>query len=194
MKTPRMAVLISGTGTNMEALLKACIAGELAAETAFVGSDKLEAKGLATARALGAETRFFSYKEGKEAAEAAIAEAVEYTQADWIVLAGFMRILSPDFVRRYAGRIVNIHPSLLPAFPGAHGIQDAWDYGVKITGVTVHLVDEGVDSGTILAQRAVEIMPDDTLESVEEKIHKIEHSLYKETLQKLFAENPAESE
>jgi len=190
MKRPRMAVLISGTGSNMEALLKACIAGELEAETAFVGSDNVEAKGLATAGALGAETRVFPYRAAKEAAERAIVEAVEYMKADWIVLAGFMRILSPAFVRRFAGRIVNIHPSLLPAFPGAHGIRDAWEYGVKVTGVTVHLVDEGVDSGKILAQRAVEIAPCDTLNTLKEKIHKVEHILYKETLRKLFAENP----
>lgn len=187
-----MAVLISGTGTNMMELLGACKSGELDAEVTFVGSDKSEAKGLQTAAALGVRTECFPYKEGKVVAEEAIAAMIDATATDWIVLAGFMRILSPEFVRRYAGRIVNIHPSLLPSFPGAHGIEDAWNYGVKVTGVTVHLVDEGVDSGRILAQQPVFITEDDTLETLEAKIHKVEHTIYKETLKKLFAENPAE--
>ena len=118
MYIPRIAILISGTGTNMEALLKASITGELPAQVSFVGSDRLEAKGLSTAAALGAQTRVFFYKrDGRAAADEAIASAVEETHSDWIVLAGFMRVLSPEFVRRFKGRIINIHPALLPAFP-----------------------------------------------------------------------------
>jgi formyltetrahydrofolate-dependent phosphoribosylglycinamide formyltransferase len=191
MYIPRIAILISGTGTNMEALLKACITGELPAQVSFVGSDRLEAKGLKKAAALGAPTRVFFYgKDGQKSAEEAIAKAIEETHTDWIVLAGFMRVLSPEFVKKFAGRIINIHPSLLPSFPGAHAIRDAWDAGVKETGVTVHLVDEEVDHGPILAQAKVEVRPDDTIETLEERIHKTEHVIYKETLKKFFEEHP----
>ena len=191
MRTPRIAILISGTGTNMEAIMKAIIAGELSAEVTFVGSDRLSAKGLTTAAALGASTRVFFYKrDGRENAEAALADAIIETETDWIVLAGFMRVLSPTFVKKFSGKIINIHPALLPAFPGAHGIQDAWDAGVDTTGVTVHIVDEEVDHGSILAQEAVKRLPDDTIETLEARIHKTEHKIYKAALVKFFKENP----
>lgn len=182
----RMAILISGSGTNMAALAEATASGELDAEIAFVGSDKKGAAGLEKARNAGLMTRFFSYEKGKEAAEQAISDAVEETGARWVVLAGYMRILSPAFVKRFAGRIINIHPSLLPAFPGAHAIDDALAYGVKVTGVTVHIVDEFVDHGRILAQKAVEITAGDTKETIEARIHETEHALYKATLKELF--------
>ena len=191
-QSPRIAILISGTGTNMHAILNAIKDGELDAVPVFVGSDKAAAKGLQTAASLGVPTRVFSYKElGKADAEEAIALAVEEAGADWIVLAGFMRILSPDFVRRFAGRIINIHPALLPLFPGAHGIRDAWDAGVPETGVTIHIVDEEVDHGPILAQESVKREPEDTIETLEAKIHAVEHKLYKKTLKEFFAKNPA---
>lgn len=183
---PRIVILISGSGTNMTALAEAAAAGELDAEIAFVGSDNENAAGLEKARGLGLRASFFSYKEGKAAAEEEIAKAAEAARADWIILAGYMRILSPAFINRFAGRIINIHPSLLPAFPGARAIDDAWEYGVKVTGVTVHIVDELVDHGLILAQKAVEICDDDTRETLEAKIHKTEYALYKSTLNKLF--------
>lgn len=187
MKT-RAAILISGSGTNMAAIAEAVKAGELDAEITFVGSDKEDAAGLTKAAALGLLTKTFSYKNGKAAAEEEMAGAVTSTGTDWIILAGYMRILSPDFVKRFAGRIINIHPSLLPSFPGAHAITDAWNYGVKVTGVTIHVVDELVDHGEILAQCAVKINGADTPETLEVKIHKIEHRLYKATLKKLFKE------
>ena len=193
MYLPRIAILISGTGTNMEAILKASITGELPAQVSFVGSDRLEAKGLSTAAALGAPTRVFFYRrDGKTAAEEAIAKAVDETASDWIVLAGFMRILSPEFVRRFKGRIINIHPALLPAFPGAHGILDAWNAGVPETGVTVHIVDEEVDHGPILAQERVRRTPEDTLESLEAKIHAAEHQLYKRALKEFLEKKPVD--
>ncbi|WP_278549421.1 phosphoribosylglycinamide formyltransferase [Cloacibacillus evryensis] len=193
MYLPRIAILISGTGTNMEAILKASITGELPAQVSFVGSDRLEAKGLSTAAALGAPTRVFFYRrDGKTAAEEAIAKAVDETASDWIVLAGFMRILSPEFVRRFKGRIINIHPALLPAFPGAHGILDAWNAGVPETGVTVHIVDEEVDHGPILAQERIRRTPEDTLESIEAKIHAAEHQLYKRALKEFLEKNPVD--
>ena len=193
MYIPRIVILISGTGTNMEALLKASITGELPAQVSFVGSDRLEAKGLSTAAALGAQTRVFFYKrDGRAAAEEAIASAVEETHSDWIVLAGFMRVLSPEFVRRFKGRIINIHPALLPAFPGAHGILDAWNAGVPETGVTVHIVDEEVDHGPILAQEKVRRTAEDTLETLEAKIHAVEHQLYKRTLKEFLEKHPVD--
>ena len=193
MYLPRIAILISGTGTNMEALLKAAITGELKAQVSFVGSDRIEAKGLQTATALNAATRVFFYKKkGRAACESEIAAAIEETHTDWIVLAGFMRILSPEFVRRFKGRIINIHPALLPSFPGAHGILDAWNAGVPETGVTVHIVDEEVDHGPILAQQAVRREPGDTMESLEAKIHAVEHQIYKSALQKFLEEHPVE--
>lgn len=191
MYLPRIAILVSGTGSNMEVILKACIEGELPAEVSFVGSDNINAKGLSTAAALGASTRVFFYKrDGRRSAEEAIARAVDETGTDWIILAGFMKILSPEFVKRFPERIINIHPALLPAFPGAHGIMDAWEAKAGHTGVTVHIVDEEVDHGRILAQERVDILPHDTIETLEEKIHRVEHRLYKETLKKHFKENP----
>ena len=193
MYVPRIAILISGTGTNMEALMKASITGELPAQVSFVGSDSITAKGLSTAAALGAPTRVFFYKrDGRKAAEEALANAIEETHSDWIVLAGFMRILSPEFVRRFAGRIINIHPALLPLFPGAHGIRDAWDAGVPETGVTVHIVDEEVDHGPILAQEKIERTPEDTLETLEAKIHAAEHRIYKAALKEFLEKHPVE--
>ena len=187
MSKPRIAILISGTGTNMVALVNACKAGGLQADITFVGSDRASAKGLITAQEMGMETKLFNYKlEGKENAEARLADEIEATNSEWIVLAGYMRILTPDFVRRFQGRIINIHPALLPSFPGAHAIQDAWDAGVETTGVTIHIVDEEVDHGPILAQEEVHRLPEDTIETLEERIHKTEHKLYKAALKKFF--------
>ena len=112
-------------------------------------------------------------------------EALEREKVDFLVLAGFMRVLSPEFVRRYRWRIVNIHPALLPEFPGAHAISDAWEAGVRATGVTVHFVDEGVDTGPAILQRKISRTADDTLESLEEKIHALEYELYPQAVQLL---------
>ncbi|MDO4987883.1 MAG: phosphoribosylglycinamide formyltransferase [Synergistes sp.] len=184
MRRARIAILISGRGTNMEALLKASASGELSADVTFVGSDNANAGGLATAKALGIAAHVFSYKEmGRKTAENAIAEYVEKTESDIIVLAGFMKILSPEFVRRFPRRILNIHPALLPLFPGAHAIRDAWEAGVSESGVTVHIVDEEVDHGEILEQCAVDREENDTIETFEAKIHAVEHRIYKHALQ-----------
>ena len=164
---------------------------ELSAEVTFVGSDNADAKGLATAESLGITIKVFPYNKGRRnEAEEAIAREIEKTETDWLILAGFMRILSPEFVRRFPNRIINIHPSLLPSFPGAHGIKDAWEAGVGHTGVTVHIVDEEVDHGCILAQERVDINEDDTMETLENKIHLVEHRLYKETLKSHFQSDP----
>jgi phosphoribosylglycinamide formyltransferase-1 len=119
--------------------------------------------------------------------EDAVIAAVETARADFIALAGFMRVLSPHFVRRFPNRILNVHPALLPAFPGTDAIRQAWDYGAKVTGVTVHLVDEGTDTGPIVLQEAIAVSSKETLESLEKKVHSVEHRLYPEAI-RLFAE------
>ena len=188
----KIAILISGRGSNMEAIVNAINSGKLGAKVCFVGSDNENAKGLQTAHDFGLKTLIFSYEEsgGKNSskikAEEDLLRAIHENKAEWLILAGFMRILSKKIVKQMEGKVINIHPSLLPSFKGAHAIHDALLYGVKITGVTVHFVDEFVDSGKIIAQTAVEIEEDDSLESLSERIHKIEHSLYPETLSKLF--------
>ena len=194
MKTmTKIAILISGRGSNMEAIVNAIKNEQLIAEVCFIGSDDKDAKGLHIARDRGFETIIFSYGENGQAnsaranAELELLQAIRENNVEWLILAGFMRVLSKDFVKQMEGRIVNIHPSLLPSFKGAHAINDAFSLGVKITGVTIHLVDEFVDNGKIIAQTAVEIKDDDTIESLSVRIHKAEHLLYPETLSKLFA-------
>jgi len=184
---PRIAVFLSGHGTNMEALAEKIRSGNLKAEIVFAASDNPDAGGLERAAALGIQTRQYPFGlYGRTACEGEMARDIEKERIDWIVLAGFMRILSPEFVSRFSGKIVNIHPSLLPAFPGKDAIGQAWRYGVKVTGVTVHLVDERVDHGPILAQEAIPVETGETLESLESKIHEIEHRLYWQTLRNLF--------
>ncbi len=182
------AVLISGRGTNMAAIARAVAGNRLKARLKFVASDNPGAAGLDVARKFGYRAEILDYeKEGRSGAERQLVRLCSLNKVEWIVLAGFMRILSPEFVAAHRGRIVNIHPSLLPSFPGRDGIGDAWKYGVKITGVTVHLVDEGIDSGPILAQKAVPVRPADTPESLEKRIHRVEHGLYWKTLAALFS-------
>jgi formyltetrahydrofolate-dependent phosphoribosylglycinamide formyltransferase len=184
---PRIAILLSGHGTNMEALAEKIRSGDLEAEIVFAASDNPNAGGLERAAALGIETKLYPFQlKGRTACEEEIARDSENERIDWIVLAGFMRILSPEFVSRFSGKIVNIHPSLLPAFPGKDAIGQAWRYGVKVTGVTVHLVDERVDHGPILAQEAIPVETGETVESLESRIHEIEHRLYWQTLRNLF--------
>lgn len=187
---PRIAILISGKGSNMHALTDAVRNGKLNAEITFVGSDKAEASGLHTAQGKGLDTALFSNwstAEHRANTEKELLRKLKTTQTEWLILAGFMRILSPAFVKNMTGRIVNIHPSLLPSFPGAHAIEDAFNYGVKYTGVTVHLVDEQVDHGPILAQSVIPIEDGETLASLTAKIHQEEHCLYAATLKHLFS-------
>ncbi|MBC7322189.1 MAG: phosphoribosylglycinamide formyltransferase [Acetomicrobium sp.] len=183
----KMAILVSGRGTNMVALAQRCFSGDLKADISFVASDKKDALGIKKAREMGFETIILPYNEGMARAEEHLNEKILSQSVEWIVLAGFMRILSSDFVGKYRDKIVNIHPSLLPAFPGTSAIKDAFEYGVKVTGVTVHLVDELMDHGPILSQREVHVEDSDTLESLEEKIHEAEHDLYWRTLRELFS-------
>lgn len=180
----RIAFLVSGSGTNMENLIKRIRAKELPAEAAVVISNKPGAKALEKAAALGVKTVVVDHKAyaDRAAFDQALSECLEKHKADLIVLAGFMRILTERFVKKYHGRLINIHPALLPAFPGAHAIRDAWDAKVKETGVTVHFVDTGVDTGPVILQRKVPVLSSDTLETLEDRIHKLEYEIYPQAL------------
>ncbi len=184
-KLKRIAVFVSGNGTNMENLLQRIQEGRLKAEAALVVSDNERAYALRRAEKYNVECVVVERKrfDSKEAFEAEIRRHLDRKKVDFIVLAGFMRILSPSFVKAYAGRIINIHPALLPKFPGAQAIKDAWEAKAPVTGVTVHFVDEGVDTGPAILQREVKINPADTLEILEKKVHEAEYEIYPKALQ-----------
>ena len=186
-----IAVFVSGNGSNLQALIDAGARGELAdGKIVLVVSDKPDAYALERALKAGIKT-FVLESSGfssREEYDKEIMKELEKEQIELIVLAGFMRILSENFVDSYEGRIMNIHPALLPSFKGTHSIKDAFEYGVKITGVTVHFVDKGLDSGPVILQTCVAVDEEDTMETLEEKIHKEEHKLYPEAV-RLFAQN-----
>ena len=184
------AVLISGDGSNLQAIIDACERGEVAGKLALVLSNKEKAYGLTRARLAGIPHHFVDHRaySSREDYEGALIQRLEEAGVEWIVLAGFMRIFSPRFIRRYRDRILNIHPSLLPDFPGYNALKQAIDAGVRRTGVTVHFVTEGVDMGPIIAQRPVELAPDDSLEESEEKIHRVEHALYPRVIDWVLSE------
>ena len=177
---PAIAVLCSGQGTNFQALVSAARRGALRARIALLISDRPDAFALTRARRAGVEARYINPKAfpTRAAYERALIRLCEAHRVRLVCLAGFMRILSPVFVRRYRHRILNIHPALLPAFPGSHAIRDALRWGAKVTGVTVHLVDEAVDHGPILLQEALAIRPGETEAELLARIHRIEHRLY----------------
>ena len=176
-----IAVLASGSGTNLQALLDT---PAIRPHISIVVSDRPEAKALERAATHGVEvaTVRWSDHSGRDDFSAALAAVVEQAGAKGVVLAGFMRILGSSFVSRFEGRILNIHPSLLPSFPGGHAVEDALEHGVKVTGVTVHFVDEDVDSGPIIAQVPVEVRPDDDVATLHARIQVEEHRLYPEVV------------
>ena len=175
----RVGVLVSGRGTNLQALVEAARRGELGGEIAVVVSNVEAALGLERARTAGIPAVFRDHRgQKREAFDAGIVEILRTHHVDLVCLAGFMRLLSPVFVRAFPGRVVNIHPALLPAFPGLDAQQQAFEHGVKVTGATVHLVDEGLDSGPIVAQEAVPVVPGDTVDSLAARILEAEHRLY----------------
>ncbi|MGG4554314.1 phosphoribosylglycinamide formyltransferase [Paenibacillus humicus] len=176
----RIAVFASGQGSNFQTLLDSSREGKLGAEIVLLVCNKPEAPVVERAHRAGVDCFLFEKKAyaRREDYEAEIAQELERRGVDLIVLAGYMLLLTPVLVDAYQGRMINIHPSLLPSFPGKDAIGQAWEYGVKITGVTVHLVDGGMDTGPVIAQQAVEIAPEDTVESLEEKIHAAERDLY----------------
>jgi phosphoribosylglycinamide formyltransferase-1 len=175
----RVAVLVSGEGSNLQAILDA-VHGREGVEVVGVASNKPEARGLQRAEAAGVGTATFPASDhaDRTARDRAMADWIEALGAELVVLAGFMEILSPDFIRRFAGRIVNVHPSLLPAFAGIRPIEQAVDYGVKVMGVTVHFVEEDVDSGPIILQEGFDVLPySGDIAAIEERVHEIEHRL-----------------
>jgi phosphoribosylglycinamide formyltransferase 1 len=184
----RVAVLASGGGTNLQAILDK-VHGRDGIEVACVGSNKSDAFALTRAQRAGVETAVFRAEEhpDRKARDAAIGDWVEERRVDLIVLAGYMELLSPEFVRRFRNRIINVHPALLPSFPGLDAVDQALDHGVKVTGVTVHFVDEGVDSGPIIMQRAVEVPEDRQWQTLEDEIHAVEHELLPRTIQLIAA-------
>jgi phosphoribosylglycinamide formyltransferase 1 len=184
----KLAIFVSGSGTNMQNLIVECHNGRIPAQVAVVISDNPEAKAIGRARNYGVNVVAVDRKQfqDKTAFETELARAVDQSKADYLVLAGFMRILSCDFVKKYKGKIINVHPSLLPAFPGAHSIKDAFEAKVTETGVTIHWVDEGVDTGPVILQKKVAVSPEDTLDTLEEKVHALEYEIYPEALRKVL--------
>lgn len=181
----RIAVFASGQGSNFAALVQAQREGRLGAgNIGLLVSDKPEAPVAQRAAEAGIPSLLLRPKDfaGREQYEAAIVAELQRRDIGLVVLAGYMRLISPVLLEPYAGRIVNIHPSLLPAFAGKDAIGQALDYGVKLTGVTVHFVDGGMDTGPVIAQRSVEIHPEDTAESLAERIHQVEYALYPEVV------------
>jgi phosphoribosylglycinamide formyltransferase-1 len=172
-----IAVLVSGEGTNLQALLDT-VHGE-DAEVVGVASSRAEALGLERAREAGVETAVFAKQDytDRDERDRALADWIDGLGARLVVLAGFMELLGPEFIGRFPNAIVNVHPALLPAFAGFHAIEQALDYGVKVGGVTVHFVDEGVDSGPIILQRSFELPYPRDITAVEQQVHQIEHEL-----------------
>lgn len=181
-------MLCSGSGTNLQAILTATRSGRLRARVALVISDRAAAYALVRARRAGVEARYVNPAAYATRAdyERALIRLIEAHRARLVCLAGFMRVLSPVFVRHFRNRILNIHPALLPAFPGSHAIRDALAWGARVTGVTVHLVDEEVDHGPIILQEAVAIQPDDTESKLLARVHRVEHRLYPQAIQFLL--------
>ena len=178
---PRIVVLISGHGSNLQALLDAQARGELAGgQVVAVLSNRAEAYGLQRAQAANIPAEHLSHQDfaSREAFDAALMQRIDRHAPDLIVLAGFMRILTPSFVQHYAGKMVNIHPSLLPKYPGMHTHQRALDAGDKQHGATVHFVTEGVDEGPIILQGTLEVLADDNAASLQQRVHALEHQLY----------------
>jgi phosphoribosylglycinamide formyltransferase 1 len=184
----RLAVLASGTGTNLQAILDR-VHGRDGITIACVASNNEGATALRRAREAGVETAVFERDahRDREARDAALGDWLEERDVDLIVLAGYMELLSRSFVARFRNRIVNVHPALLPSFPGLRAIEQALEHGVRVTGVTVHFVDEGVDSGPIILQRAVPVPEDRDAEALEEEIHRVEHELLPEAIRMIAA-------
>ncbi len=179
----RIAILASGAGTNLQAILDR-VHGRDGIEVVAVASNKPDAKALDRAREAGVETRVFerAAHQDRGTRDAAIAAWLAPRSVDLVVLAGYMELLSPEFVRRFDRRIVNVHPALLPSFPGLDPIGQALEHGVRVTGVTVHFVDEGVDTGPIILQRAIDVPYTRHRSALEDEIHRVEHELLPEAI------------
>ena len=188
-RTGRLGVLISGRGTNLQSIIDAIAAGHLDASIAIVISNRADAPGLARAGSAGIETAVLDHRThpSREAYDAALVETLRARDVDVVCLAGFMRVLSPVFIRAFEGRILNIHPALLPSFPGVNAQHQAWAHGVKVTGATAHLVDDTLDGGPIVLQEAIDVRRDDTPDSLAERILEVEHRLYPRAIAEVLA-------
>ncbi len=183
----RIGVLASGRGTNLQAILDACADGRLPARVALVLSDRRDAPALDRARRAGVPATWISPADfpTREAHDAALVTALRAAEVDLVVLAGYMRLVTPGFLRAFPNRVINVHPALLPAFPGLHAQRQALEHGVKVTGCTVHFVDEGVDTGPILLQEAVPVEEGDDEARLAARIRVVEHRLLVEALRLL---------
>jgi phosphoribosylglycinamide formyltransferase-1 len=186
--TARVGILLSGRGSNFRALHAAMASGDVPAEIALVVSNRADAPGLGAARDLGLKTALLPHRgePSREAHDEKIVAALRGRGVEWVCLAGYMRLLSPVLVRAFPQRILNIHPSLLPAFPGLDAQRQALEYGVAVSGCTVHLVDEELDHGPVVAQRTVAVEPGDSVETLSARILEQEHRAYPEALKALL--------
>lgn len=184
-----IAILASGSGTNFEAIARAIKRDDIPAKIVVLVSDNEKAYALERAGKLGISTRVvrLSDYEDRPSYDRAIIFILREENIDLVVLAGYMKLVGPELVRAFQGKIINIHPALLPSFPGTHGVKDALDYGVKVSGVTVHFVDEGLDTGPVIAQEAVPVLEGDDTESLHDRIHEAEYRIYPKAIS-LFAE------
>ncbi|NLJ56422.1 MAG: phosphoribosylglycinamide formyltransferase [Firmicutes bacterium] len=191
----RLAVLASGFGSNLQAIIDAVEGGKITGRVEVVISDQKDAYALERARRHGIGAVYINPRHfsGREAFDREVLTLLQGKNIDLVVLAGYMRLLSPVLVGGFKGKIMNIHPSLLPSFPGLEGVQQALDYGVKVSGCTVHFVDEGLDTGPVILQEAVPVYGQDTAASLQERIHEVEHRLYPRAIQ-LFIEGKLEIE
>jgi phosphoribosylglycinamide formyltransferase-1 len=185
----RLGILISGSGTNLQAIIDRSESGDLHAEVVCVISNKAEAFGLERARKHGIAAIHLDHRSysGRGEYDAALVTTLQELHVDLVILAGFMRIVTPVLLDAFPNRVMNIHPALLPSFPGLDAQKQALDYGAKLSGCTVHFVDAGTDTGPIILQSAVPVLEDDTVASLSERIHHEEHKLYPAAIQ-LFAE------
>ena len=183
----RLVVLVSGSGTNLQAILDACDDPSFGCEVVAVGADRPAIAGLDRAERRGVPTFVVAVADHPDRAswDAALADAIGAHDPDLVVSAGFMKILGPAVLERFGGRVINTHPALLPSFPGAHGVRDAMAHGVKVTGCTCHYVDAGVDTGPIIAQRAVAVEDDDTEGSLHKRIKVVEREMLVGVLREL---------
>lgn len=186
--TARLAVFASGTGSNFVAIARAIEAGEVDADLVLLFCDQASAPVLDRAREFGVEALAFAPTdcESRRDYEQRILDALTERSVDLVALAGYMRIVKSPLLEAYGGRIVNLHPSLLPDFPGGHSIADAFEAGVPETGVTVHYIDEGIDTGPVIAQQRVALVPGEGLDDLEQRVHQVEHVLYPRVLQQLI--------
>lgn len=184
-----IGVLVSGSGTNLQAILDEVATGGLPVRVSLVVSSRPDAYGIKRAEEAGIPTLVMNREKyaDREAADQEIVDALKAAGAEYVVMAGYMRMVTPVMLNAFPDRVINLHPALLPSFKGAHAIEDAFNAGVKVTGVTVHLANEEYDKGPIIAQRVVVVREDDTVDTLEARIHEVEHILYPEVL-RLFAE------